>query len=691
MHSISHPHSPNCDFLTKLVAAEITEYVTSWITSDGNDTLQRFGSLQLDSESAIKEQEQEFEKYYFISMKHLAKGRDLHDAAVNIEPLRESAVNLKSALDCFAEKLELARERIEAATRLYQLLLTHQLEAHLLQEAQRLAQISGATQLLEKFRQEQRENSNDEPTTDQTEITEITNNNKNNKPNSLNLTLNYRSNSTTNSLTKQQQLQQQLQHVAVITSTPLPRMNRLSHRSSSGIGSFDGQTCQCWRESRNMEDMDEMLDADGEELEMEDGEEEQSKVADSGVGGCERCEGNLKLTRVCSCQSLNEAVNLYSKSDELDFECYERPIKHYNDIHSPMEANAHLQYHASSLELSKLDEISCLDPKIQKTLLLIMREMIGTERDYVHSLNYVIENYVDELLREDIPQPLRGQRNVIFGNIEKIFEFHKWHFLNELERYERNPLKVGSAFLEMESKFYLYALYNKNKPKSDTLMSEYGTAFFKSKQFELNDKMDLASYLLKPVQRMGKYALLLQQLVKACNSVEGAALQEIAADVEELHRAEEMVKFQLRHGNDLLAMDSLRDCDVNVKEQGRLLRQNEFLVWQGRTGRKSLRQVFLFEDLVLFSKARRFPDQKNLDIYIYKNSIKTSDIGLTAHVGDSKTKFEIWFRKRKPEDTWTLQCMSEDIKNAWADEISKLLWKQANRNRGNLNGRLQIH
>jgi len=56
-----------------------------------------------------------------------------------------------------------------------------------------------------------------------------------------------------------------------------------------------------------------------------------------------------------------------------------------------------------------------------------MREMIGTERDYVRSLYYVIENYIDELLREDIPQPLRGQRNVIFGNIEKIFEFHNWN------------------------------------------------------------------------------------------------------------------------------------------------------------------------------------------------------------------------------------------------------------------------
>lgn len=184
--------------------------------------------------------------------------------------------------------------------------------------------------------------------------------------------------------------------------------------------------------------------------------------------------------------------------------------------------------------------------------------------------------------------------------------------------------------------------------------------------------MDLASYLLKPVQRMGKYALLLQQLMKAYPDKE--------VDVTDIRSAEQMVRFQLRHGNDLLAMDSLRDCDVNVKEQGRLLRQNEFLVWQGK-GKKCLRQVFLFEELILFSKARRFPDRKNLDLYIYKNSIKMTDIGLTAKIGESTTKFEIWFRKRKPNDTFTLQSMSEEIKQVWTEEISKLLWKQALRNR----------
>ncbi|XP_043065127.1 uncharacterized protein LOC108086975 isoform X2 [Drosophila ficusphila] len=612
---------------------EINE-VTSWLGSDGAENLQKFSQLQWDNEAQLRSQEQEFEKYYFIAMKHLAKGRDLHAAALKVSVLSESANNLKSALDQFAQKLELAHERFEAAARLLHLLTQHQRESAAREELQRLAEQLGATSLLEKHWPAMRKS----------------------------------------------------QSLPVASSTPAPAAGkRVSYRCSSASGSsFEGgpssSSCSCWRESRNLEDMDQMDEAEEEQdhdCDGGDGEEHQSKIADSGVGVCDNCERNPKLARICSCQSLNEK----SHDELLEDECFDRPSKRYMDMQSPMEANAHLQCHGSSLELPKLEELSCLDPKIQKTLLLIMREMIGTERDYVRSLYYVIENYIDELLREDIPQPLRGQRNVIFGNIEKIFEFHNSHFLGELERYERNPLKVGAAFLEMESKFYLYALYNKNKPKSDTLLSEYGSSFFKPKQMQLQDKLDLASYLLKPVQRMGKYALLLQQLVKACKGVEGAALQGIAADVEELQRAEEMVKFQLRHGNDLLAMDSLRDCDVNVKEQGRLLRQNEFLVWQGRGGKKTLRQVFLFEELVLFSKARRFPDHKNLDIYIYKNSIKTSDIGLTAHTGDSATKFEIWFRKRKPDDTWMLQCMSEDIKNAWTEEISKLLWKQAKRNR----------
>lgn len=58
-----------------------------------------------------------------------------------------------------------------------------------------------------------------------------------------------------------------------------------------------------------------------------------------------------------------------------------------------------------------------------------------------------IQNYIPELLREDIPQAMRGQRNVIFGNVEKIYEFHSQNFLQELEKCENSPLLVGQCFL----------------------------------------------------------------------------------------------------------------------------------------------------------------------------------------------------------------------------------------------------
>uniref|UniRef100_K1R8V1 Puratrophin-1 n=1 Tax=Magallana gigas TaxID=29159 RepID=K1R8V1_MAGGI len=332
---------------------------------------------------------------------------------------------------------------------------------------------------------------------------------------------------------------------------------------------------------------------------------------------------------------------------------------------TPVPVNTHLTSMpaVSELKLSNAE-------KSKRTLTHIMREMVQTERDYVLSLQYVIENYIPELQRPDVPQALRGKGSIIFGNIEKIYQFHRQYFLREVERCERNPFQISHYFLMHESQFYLYALYNKNKPKSDMLMAEYGKVFFKDKQAKLGDKMDLGSYLLKPVQRMGKYALLLKQIMKECPPTD--------QEYQDLRAAEQMVKFQLRHGNDLLAMDSLRDCDVNLQEQGRLLRQDEFIVWQGR--RKSLRHVFLFEDLILFSKTRR-GRSGGPDSYFYKFSLKMAEVGLTESYGDTGYKFEIWFRKRSKGESYILQAQSSDIRHHWVKEISRVLWNQAITNR----------
>ncbi|XP_008585552.1 PREDICTED: puratrophin-1 [Galeopterus variegatus] len=311
---------------------------------------------------------------------------------------------------------------------------------------------------------------------------------------------------------------------------------------------------------------------------------------------------------------------------------------------------------------------SC-DLRSPNRLQLVLAEMVATEQEYVRALDYTMENYLPELDRPDVPQGLRGQRAHLFGNLEKLRDFHCHFFLRELEACTRHPPRVAYAFLRHRVQFGMYALYSKNKPRSDALMTSYGHTFFKDKQRALGDHLDLASYLLKPIQRMSKYALLLQQLVRAC----GGPVQEVSA----LQAAQSLVRFQLQHGNDLLAMDAIQGCDVNLKEQGQLVRQDEFMVRAGR--HKSLRRIFLFEELLLFSKPRRGP--AGVDTFTYKRSFKMADLGLTECCGDSDLRFEIWFRRRKARDTFVLQASSLATKQAWTADISCLLWRQAVHNK----------
>ncbi|KAM7122028.1 LOW QUALITY PROTEIN: pleckstrin homology domain-containing family G member 4B-like [Ciconia maguari] len=189
-----------------------------------------------------------------------------------------------------------------------------------------------------------------------------------------------------------------------------------------------------------------------------------------------------------------------------------------------------------------------------------------------------------------------------------------------------------------------------------------------NKQQNLCDKMDLASYLLKPIQRMSKCALLLKDMIKECTKAQEQELSDLRA-------AEEMVKFQLHCGNYLLAMDAIQGCDVNLKEQGKLQCQDEFIVCCGR--KKYLRHIFLFEDL--FSKTRKI--NGGYDIYMYKQSFKTAESGMTENVGDSGLRFEIWFqRRRESQDKYILQANSAEIKITWTNIIGKILWRQALRN-----------
>lgn len=84
---------------------------------------------------------------------------------------------------------------------------------------------------------------------------------------------------------------------------------------------------------------------------------------------------------------------------------------------------------------------------LTRKLKKIMEELLTTEREYVSALGYVREHYFPELERADVPQDLRGQRGIVFGNLEKLHDFHQHHFLSELESCVNEPFRVGRCFL----------------------------------------------------------------------------------------------------------------------------------------------------------------------------------------------------------------------------------------------------
>ncbi|XP_069796880.1 uncharacterized protein [Narcine bancroftii] len=299
-----------------------------------------------------------------------------------------------------------------------------------------------------------------------------------------------------------------------------------------------------------------------------------------------------------------------------------------------------------------------------------LSKVLAEERKYVGSLDLVAKGYGPELDHPDAPPDLRGRRDQVLGNLEKLLSFHRDHLLPAMEACMACPLRLGDCFLRHKEQFTLYALYVKNKPRSDALLASHGHSFFKRRQLLLRDRTDLASHLQKPIQRLTSYSLLLQELLGECG-------EDATCERRTLRDAAEMVDFQLRHGNDLIAMDAIRGCDVNLKEQGQLLRCDPFTISCGR--RKSQRHVFLFEELVVFSKLKK--TEGSFESYMYKTSLKTADLGLTENIGDTGLRFEVWFRRRRSNEAYVFQAESAHTKEAWTQDIARILWRQASRNK----------
>ena len=99
-----------------------------------------------------------------------------------------------------------------------------------------------------------------------------------------------------------------------------------------------------------------------------------------------------------------------------------------------------------------------------------------------------------------------------------MFKYSKTvYFLLFLIRYESMPEDVGHCFVTWATKFDSYVKYCTNKPHSTSLLVAHGGAYFEALQRRNSLEHPIAAYLIKPVQRITKYQLLLKDLLSCCD------------------------------------------------------------------------------------------------------------------------------------------------------------------------------
>lgn len=218
----------------------------------------------------------------------------------------------------------------------------------------------------------------------------------------------------------------------------------------------------------------------------------------------------------------------------------------------------------SKLSTTTSKELNEERRKSAKRKEFIMAELMQTERSYVKDLQTCIQCFLNEMKNgsSNLPDSLVGKMETLFGNMEEIYEFHEKIFLKELEKYETIPEDVGHCFVTWAPKFDMYVYYCKNKPQSNNVLMQDAGTYFEELQRKHKVEHTLAAYLIKPVQRITKYQLLLKDLQSCCDEDQG-----------EIKDGLDVMLNVPKKANDALHLSLLEQCDISTDSLGDVVLQ----------------------------------------------------------------------------------------------------------------------
>ncbi|KAG0180929.1 hypothetical protein DFQ29_009750 [Apophysomyces sp. BC1021] len=321
----------------------------------------------------------------------------------------------------------------------------------------------------------------------------------------------------------------------------------------------------------------------------------------------------------------------------------------------------------------------------------VVFELLETERKYVQHLQ-TLQYYMRELQRQQLISLDTSHR--IFGNLNSLLDF-QLRFLIRLESHVECPpqqQRIGNLFLQCEHAFSVYEPFCANIQRAQDLVIQHTPRLQLLSHIILPS--ELPSMLIKPVQRVCKYPLLVQQLVKSMpaewnyyqETEEGLrAIQRVASKVNEAQRLQENKQI-------------VKDLTIRIKDPkglsfeafGPLLLIDKFVISRADTEKEML--VFLFEKSMLICKERKKDASKPAKKRYEEGDLSVRGIILTSRIVQiNKTSSDalgqwslrvFWSQKVNAPSSilqsfnlqsFTLKCRNSEQQEQWEEFLNRLV------------------
>lgn len=352
----------------------------------------------------------------------------------------------------------------------------------------------------------------------------------------------------------------------------------------------------------------------------------------------------------------------------------------------------------------------------------VIQELVDTEKSYVKDLSCLFELYLEPLQNETFLT--QDEMESLFGSLPEMLEFQKV-FLETLEdaisassdfsvletpsQFRKLLFSLGGSFLYYADHFKLYSGFCANHIKVQRVLERAKTdkafkAFLDARNPTKQHSSTLESYLIKPVQRVLKYPLLLKELVSLTDheSEEHYHLTEALKAMEKVaSHINEMQKIYEDYGmvfDQLVAEQSGTEKEVTELSMGELLMHstvswlNPFLSL-GKARKDIELTVFVFKRAVILvykencklkkklpSNSRPAHNSADLDPFKFRWLIPISALqvrlGNTAGTENNST-WELIHTKSeiegRPETIFQLCCSDSENKTSIVKVIRSIL------------------